>query len=339
MNCKTIVHLEGEADKLVPKLAWRATTPAEHQAWRKEFKAKLTELLGTTPEPVPLEVEWAETMETELFTRRKIYVRSEENYWVPAFYFVPRNRAPGMPAVVCLHGHSGVFPYIREGNDAERKKAEELELDYAVRLAEQGCITIAPMQRAWNDTEGGCHQVTMNTFLMGMTPVGLRTWDAMRLVDFLLTQEAVAPEMIATAGLSGGGTTALYFAALDERVRLAMVAGYFCTYRGSIFSMHHCICNCIPHILEWGEMSDAAALIAPRPLLVISGINDSIFPIESTRKAYGQLEKTYALLDAGENLDSDFFDGPHAWSNRKVLPFLKKHFAPFAEQAQRGESI
>jgi len=78
--------------------------------------------------------------------------------------------------------------------------------------------------------------------------------------------------------------------------------------------------------MEWGEMSDVGALIAPRPALIISGDKDPIFPIGPTRRAYRELRKTYKLLGAEQDLESDFFDGPHAWSNRKSVPFLKKHF-------------
>lgn len=73
-------------------------------------------------------------------------------------------------------------------------------------------------------------------------------------------------------------------------------------------------------------MREVAALIAPRPLLIISGESDPIFPIAATRQAYTDLEKVYAVLGVSDNLENDFFDGPHAWSNRKTLSFLKKHF-------------
>jgi hypothetical protein len=75
-------------------------------------------------------------------------------------------------------------------------------------------------------------------------------------------------------------------------------------------------------------MSDVAALIAPRPFLVIAGTQDRIFPIEATRRAYDALARTYGLLGARDRLDRDFFDGPHAWSNRKTLPFLIRHWGP-----------
>lgn len=323
---------------LNPKLAWQAKTVEEHQVWRRRFARRLRELVGRTPSKVPLQVDWVEKLETEAFTRHKIYIQSEQDYWVPAYLFVPKRLRSPAPAMVCLHGHSGVYPYIREGNEDEQAKAAKLELDFAPYFAEHGYVTIAPIQRGWNETslsvdhrESGCERMVLNSFLSGMTPVGLRCWDVSRLVDFLQTLEIVDPLRIGVAGLSGGGMVALFSAALERRIRLAMVAGYYCTFVDSVYSIYHCLCNCVPRILEWGEMKDIAALIAPRPLLIISGKKDRIFPIKATRKAYSELKEVYGLLDADRNLEKDFFDGPHAWSNRKTLAFLKEHFGATGE--------
>ncbi len=67
-----------------------------------------------------------------------------------------------------------------------------------------------------------------------MTPVGLRCWDASRLLDFLETQEPVDRERIGVAGLSGSGTTGVFLTALEPRIELAMIGGYSCTFRDSI---------------------------------------------------------------------------------------------------------
>lgn len=257
---------------------------------------------------------------------------------MPAYYFVPKHRFGPVPAIVCLHGHSGIYPYIREGDEHQREKSRNLELDYAPFFAEQGYVTVAPVQRGWNETaesvdrnESGCQRMALNSFLAGKTPIGLRCWDASRVIDFLKMQACVDLTQVGVAGLSGGGTVALFWAALDRRVKFAMVAGYYCTFKASIYSIHHCLCNCVPNMLEWGEMRDIAALIAPRPLLVISGKKDPIFPIAATRQAFADLKEVYALLGATGNLEKDFFDGPHAWSNQKTLAFLGS-FAPLCQK-------
>ncbi len=256
-NSQVFEYFAQAADAMAPQMAWNATTPEEHAVWREPFDAKLRELLGRTPEPVPLAVQWEETVESDRWTRRKLYIQSEAHYWVPAYYFVPKNLKGKAPAIVCLHGHSGIMPYIGEGTDAEKRKSKNHELDYAVYMAEHGYITLAVVQRGWNETRAdkphSCNRVTMDSFLLGMTPVGLRTWDAMRAIDFLEGREEVDATRIGAAGLSGGGTTTLFLSAIEPRVKLAMVAGYYCTFRDSIYSIHHCICNCVPHIMQWAR--------------------------------------------------------------------------------------
>ncbi|MBA2117228.1 alpha/beta hydrolase family protein [Bremerella alba] len=324
--------------QVTPAQMYNATTVQEHEAWRANMHTTVVDLLGEMPEAVPLEVKWAEEKKFEKFTRHKIYVHTERNYWAPVYYFVPHELKEKTPAIVCLHGHSGIDPYIRlNETPAQKKKTDEHALDYAVYMAEHGYITAAIVVRGWNETVGrqdygiksparSCHETTMNAFLMGMTPQGIRCWDAMRVIDFLETQDEVDADRIGVCGLSGGGTLTMYLPILDNRVKLAMIAGAFSEYRTSIYAIHHCICNTLPGIMREGEMADVVALYAPRPVLLINGIDDRIFPIDGARKEYARLKKVYAVLGQEENVDADFFDGGHAWSNNKTLAFLKQHF-------------
>lgn len=336
VNAQVMPAFQALADKTPQKLAWNAKTREQHEAWRRELRAKVLDSLGRMPERVPLKVHWHERREFPKLVRHKIYVRTTADYWSPAYYFVPKDLKGKTPAILCLHGHSGIYPYIREGTAKERAKCREHELDYAVYLAEHGYITIAPVVRGWDETAAdqdrgagnrrSCQRVSMNALMLGMTATGLRCWDASRLVDFLLTQPEVDPDRIGAAGLSGGGTLTTYLPILDERIKLAMIAGAFSTYRASIYSIYHCVCNYLPDILLWGEMSDVVALHAPRPVLLINGIKDRIFPIGPAREGFAKLRNVYALLGVPDHIDADFFDGPHSWSNNKTLPFLARHF-------------
>jgi hypothetical protein len=108
-------------------------------------------------------------------------------------------------------------------------------------------------------------------------------------------------------------------------VKLTMIGGYFSSFRSSIYSIHHCVCNVVPGMMAWGEMSDLVALYAPKPVILINGKRDPIFPIAAARKGLKKLKSVYRLLGAPRNIEADFFDGGHEWNNRKTLPFLKKH--------------
>ncbi len=94
-------------------------------------------------------------------------------------------------------------------------------------------------------------------------------------------------------GISGGGTITFTTAALDERVKAAVVSGAFCTYRDSIFSRSHCIDNYIPGILRWFETADLTGLIAPRYLFVEAGSQDNIFPRPGVEEALQNARKVY----------------------------------------------
>ncbi|QDT47410.1 alpha/beta hydrolase family protein [Symmachiella dynata] len=325
-------------ERFEPELSWNATTPAEHAEWRKSFRDTVVRLLGRMPEKVPLNVVWAEKKEFELFTRHKVYIRSEAEYWVPVYYYVPHKHDEKLPAIVCLHGHSGIEPYIAsQRKESIIKSTKRGQLDYAVYFAKHGYVTAAIVMRGFNETADkqdrgvnhvtrSCLQVTMSSYLMGMTTLGLRCWDAMRVIDFLQSQEVVDPDKIGLAGLSGGGAVAMYLPVLEKRIKVAMIAGAFTAFRSTFYATPHCMCQCLPGIMQYGEMSDIVALCAPRPVLLINGTGDTGFPIEDARIGYEKLKRVYSLQGVGENVEADFFEGGHRWSNNKTLDFLAKHF-------------
>ena len=69
---------------------------------------------------------------------------------------------------------------------------------------------------------------------LGQTVTGMWTWDLMRLIDHVETRPECDASRIGCAGLSGGGLRTLWLAALDERIRCAVVSGYFYRYRESL---------------------------------------------------------------------------------------------------------
>ena len=325
------------ADDIQPAFAWNAKTLAEHAAWRLQARQRMLELLGRMPSPVKGETNLLEVKEFDDFTRRLIEIKTTGDYWAPVYLYIPHDLKKPRPAVVCLHGHSGIVPYLGEGDESQRKASREKNLAYAAHIASLGYVSAAIVVRGWNQTAGyqdpgvghvrrSCRQVTMNTLLLGMTPQGLRCWDAMRVIDYLESLPEVNREKIGVAGLSGGGTLCSYLPILDERVKLAMIAGAFSSYRESIYAMPHCICNCLPGVMESFEMSDVIALHAPRPVLLINGIEDPIFPIGPARGGFAKLQQVYEVAGAAGSIEADFFDGGHMWSNAKVAPFLEKHF-------------
>ncbi len=68
-----------------------------------------------------------------------------------------------------------------------------------------------------------------------------------------------------------------------------MIGSYYCTFRDSIFSIYHCICNCVPDLMRWARCGEIAAVFAPKPMLIIAGTRDEIF---RSRRLGGPLRRS-----------------------------------------------
>ena len=68
----------------------------------------------------------------------------------------------------------------------------------------------------------------------------------------------------------------MYLPVLEKRIKVAMIAGAFTAFRSTFYATPHCMCQCLPGIMQYGEMSDIVALCAPRPVLLINGTCSSV---------------------------------------------------------------
>ena len=135
----------------------------------------------------------------------------------------------------------------------------------------------------------------MTALLSGRNILGGRVWDVMKLIDVL--QEGFSDKLdsdkIYCMGNSGGGTATFYSTALDKRIKAAMPSCAFATFSGSIGAMYHCACNYVPNISKYFDMAEIAGLIAPRPLVIVSGREDKIFPLSTAEHEFTRLSEIY----------------------------------------------
>jgi dienelactone hydrolase len=158
--------------------------------------------------------------------------------------------------------------------------------------------------------------------------LGLRVLEARRLVDWLRARPDLDGERLGAMGISGGGALCLLHAALDQRVRAAVISGYLCDWRASIFAVHHCTCNYVPGLARFGGISDLAGLVAPRPLLAEAGERDPLFPLAGVRRSAARLRAIYARSGAGGAARLSVFPGRHRIDGRAAYPFLVAALAP-----------
>ena len=323
------------------QLAFNAENMEEAMLWQTALRDTLRRLLGGfPPDRCALDVQTIETVEEEAFTRELLVFQSSPGEYVPCYVLIPRRASPPYRPVIALHGHSS-SPHQLIGlarDDLERDQIRTQNLAYARALVEQGYLVFVPGQRGiadrmedpayrdpahalWMNT---CHMAGMNALLCGQTLLGLRVWDVMRLIDTIATRSEPLRGALGCVGLSGGGTTTLFAAALDPRIGCAVVSGSFNTFRDSLMAMMHCSCNYVPGLLQYAEMSDIAGLIAPRPLFIESGTRDEIFPVDAARRALAALRGIYTVFEADERLGAHFFDGEHQWHGVQAYPWLER---------------
>ncbi|HEY9142092.1 MAG TPA: alpha/beta hydrolase family protein [Bryobacteraceae bacterium] len=322
------------------QMTFRATTLAETEAWQRALRAKVAELVGGFPaERAPLQAQTLEVREYPAYRREKFVFESRPGVWVLGYLLTPKARGP-FAAVIALPGHGrGVDDIVGiDEHGRDRTLKGPYEYDFAIQIVEHGmaAVAIEPMAfgcrrdaitKAKGLTATACQPVAGSALLLGQTMIGWRVYDTMRAIDWIATRLELDAARVGCLGCSGGGTCTLFTAALDTRVRAALVSSYLNTFRASIMSVSHCIDNYVPGILNWAEMYDVAGLVAPRALFAEGGLRDTIFPIAATRASFDRVKKVYQVFGAADRAGLEIFDGPHGFSGKLGLPFLAKHLA------------
>jgi dienelactone hydrolase len=321
------------------RLTFRAQNRKQAETWQKRLRAKLTGLVGGFPaQRAALQPQTLDTRDFPACRREKFVFESRPGLLVLGYLLTPRDSAPPHPAMICLPGHGrGVDDIV--GIDAqgrERTDKPGYQHDFALQVVEHGMAAVAieplafgcrrdPVTRKKGAEATACQPSAGAALLLGQTMVGWRVYDVMRAIDWIETRKELDARRVGCMGISGGGTVTTFAAALEPRIRAAMISGYLNTFRDSVMSLSHCIDNYVPGILNWAEMYDVAGLIAPRPLFVESGIKDDIFPVEASKASFARVRKVYEAFDAAQMAQQEVFNDIHSFYGVQGLPFLAKH--------------
>jgi dienelactone hydrolase len=324
----------------------RGQDAAELAAWRDELCARLRAIIGIdTMRACPPDPQEDAPEQCDGYTRTRVVIAVEPDVHMPLYVLTPDDLRPGQrrPVVLAPHGHSSA------GKAAVVGRADAPELvrtiaqhnyAYGVQLARAGYIVLCPDARGFGERRepvvmadgdllgSSCQVLNHMALPLGQTVTGMWIWDLMRLIDYAATRADCDLTRIGCAGLSGGGLQTLWLAALDERVRCAVVSGYFYGYKDSLLRLStNCSCNYVPGLWQLADMGDIGALIAPRPLLIETGRYDELNGERGVLNVTEQYEITrqaYTLLGADDRLAHTLFEGGHRWDGTDVLPWLAR---------------
>lgn len=325
--------------------AFRARDAREARAWQRRTRDALVRTVGfhDAPKAAPAP-KLLESVDKGDYVRDKILIRTAEDTTMPVYMLLPKDAPRPMPVVLALHGHGyGVKDIVGLWEDGkERDTPDGYHKDFAVALCRRGFAVAAPEISCFGERQtdfsylnttigqgspGTCTHTAMLAFHLGKSVVGLRTRDAMALVDYLETRNDVDATRLGAMGISGGGMHTLFSTCLDQRIKACVVSGYYSSFKDSILAMFHCACNFVPGLHQFGEMHDLVGLIAPRPMLAEAGSYDPLFPIAAVRRGIARARKIYKLFGAEKELETDYFAGRHQISGARAYDFLWEKLA------------
>jgi len=311
--------------------------------WRAGTLTALRTALGLErfPRKTPLKPRMVGVIDRGDFLMEKVVFESRPDFLMTASLYRPKKVAGRVPAVLCVHGHT------MKGKTSDSVQAR------AVNYARAGWVALAVDATGHGERVHIGHRRTFAIVTTGLTLEGIQVWDNIRAVDYLLTRPEVDPGRIGISGCSGGGNQTMYTAAIDERIAVAVPVCSVSTLRGQIFTNNGigCQCECVPDLMRHGlENAVVCALIAPRPLLVLSGTKDAVFPVTYTREANRHLARFYEAIGYPDRYafierrlphgyQRPFRQVAHAWFDRwlnrrpRMVPYHEKGPGPLPAEA------
>jgi hypothetical protein len=172
-------------------------------------------------------------------------------------------RGRGHSAVVALNGHGGT---------AHDVMTPSSQFWYGDSFARRGYVVVAIDVKHHPEEEVVGEDGSHPPVSAEWEEDGERAWDVMRALDWLVAQPDIDPARVRVTGLSMGGEVTTIAGALDARFEEVVPAGWSPdTDLLTAFGSHGCWLWKHGDLREYYDQSDLHALVAPRPLLVLTG--------------------------------------------------------------------
>ena len=341
----TLPSLLRKFDRFARRDAFTGDGPEAFLLWQEQERTRLRNLLGLDKmESAPLCPRRTERVTLpEGVVRERWTIQTEPEVTLPFYILIPPGAGRSTRPFLCPPGHGGAGKASVAGLREYAAVAERIDFynyDYGYQLCRLGYVALCPDARGFGERReelestralpgaltGDCYRLARMGEPLGIPVAGMLTWDLMRLLDFVEDQDAWDSEQVGCLGFSGGGMQTLWLAALDQRVRLAVISGYLYGYRDALLRLNeNCSCNYVPHLWEHLDMGDIASLIAPRPLLVQSCREDRLNGPRGLVNVLEQMETVraaYERLGAPQKLIHEVCEGPHRWHGEHLQTHL-----------------
>jgi len=303
-------------------------------AWRRAGVAKLWELTLQTPDHTPFDPQLVDEVDRGTYVARKVAFNLTADSRVVGLLLVPKGQGP-FPAAVLYHDHGARFDIGKEkmiapwGDPARQQASMAWAQRYfsgrhpGDELAKRGYVVFATDALGWGDrgalTYDMQQALTANFFQLGSSLAGLMALEDTRAAAFLASLPEVNPRQVAAIGFSMGAQRAWQAAALSNAITATVAANWMATTEGlmvpgnnqlrggSAWTMVH------PGLQRFLDYPDVASLAAPKPMLLLAGEQDALFPPDAVRAAYTSMGRVWGAWKAGDRFQTRFWPGGHVF--------------------------
>jgi dienelactone hydrolase len=313
--------------------------PTDLQRWqevdRSKTRSTLLRLLGEMPaRPSPSKVKVVSKEDQgDYILERFEFHNGLMN--VPGILLLPKGRKGAVPAIIGLHGHGS----SKESICTDAKSGQFI----GPQLARKGYI-VAAIDSYFNgervgkgpagrlEKASGQEASLFKLFLwQGRTLWGMMLRDEQCLIDYLETRPEVDRQRIAATGMSMGCTRSWWLAAIDDRIKA--IVGVACFTRYTELIAHgnlrmHGIYYFVPGVLAHFDVEAVYALVAPRPMLMLSGDQDGGAPTDGVITLEKKLGAVYRLHGKSDHFRSVLYKD----TGHEYLPEMKAEMIEWFER-------
>jgi hypothetical protein len=262
--------------------------------------------LWPLPEHTPLNAKITGRITHEDYTVEKVQFEARPGFLVTGNLYRPVGKGP-FPGVANPHGH------WKEGRLANEELGSQP--GRCITLARMGMVAFSYDMIGYNDSLQFEHKWGgPREKLWGISPFAMQLWSSIRVIDFLQSLPDVDPDRIGCTGESGGGTQTFSLMSVEPRVTVAAPVNMIShSYQGG------CLCENAPILRIENSNMEIGALMAPRPLLLISATGD--WTRETPRVEYPAIRSIYKLCNAEDKIENVHIDAPHNYnkSSREAM--------------------
>ncbi|HPJ58537.1 MAG TPA: acetylxylan esterase [Bacteroidales bacterium] len=287
-------------------------------AYIEKCRDSYRKIIGGFPEKGELNSQIAGKAQYQGFHVERIIYESLPKRYVTASLYIPDGPGPFPAAVeVCGHGLGGKIPAPRSAilfalNGIAVMVVDPIGQGERIQFVDKNSQTL---------TRGSTTEHTLlnaGANLLGSSVAAYEYWDNHRAVDHLETRNDIDKSRIGMYGSSGGGTQTSYMLGLDDRIKVASVCSYF-TERLRVLEEYGASDGC-QHVPYEGrehlEIADFVLMMAPKPILIMSGKYDFVDYWGAVR-AFKELQNAYTALGSPEKVSMVSVEGGHGMPREK----------------------